>query len=169
MESITFLRLYSCPFSTPNCLANCGGSEEKNLPCKIIEPLRDITLWGQFLEPGQRGPLWRSSQRILKLYEKAQQIYFCYINFGSEIARVEIPAWVVEDKPLLEQALGILLGQVSKGYGYPIALSESHNQAVIRGGDRVRFFALLEQQMIRTGLQNVGTSYKETRKRNGIA
>jgi hypothetical protein len=169
VESINFLRLHTCPFKTPNCLTNCGGSEEKNWPCKIMEPLRDINLWGQFLEPGQRGPLWRSSQRILKLYKEAQQIYFCYVNLGSEIARVEVPAWVVKDKPLLEQALGILLGQVSKGYGYPIALSESHNQAVIRGGDRVRFFALLEQQMIRAGLQNVGTSYKELRKRGSIA
>ncbi|MGP0129432.1 MAG: DNA double-strand break repair nuclease NurA [cyanobacterium endosymbiont of Rhopalodia musculus] len=169
VESINFLRLHTCPFNTPNCFTNCGDSEEKNLPCQIIEPLRDINLWGQFLEPGQRGPLWRSSQRILELYDETQQIYFCYVNLGSEIARVEVPAWVVEDKPLLEQALGILLGQVSKGYGYPIALSEAHNQAVIRGGDRVRFFTLLEQQMIRAGLQNVGTSYKEVRKRGSIA
>ena len=58
---------------------------------------------------------------------------------------------------------------MSKGYGYPIVLSESHNQAVIRGGDRARFFTLLEQQMIRAGLQNVGTSYKEARKRGSIA
>lgn len=169
VESINFLRLHTCPFRILNCFTNCGDSEEKNLPCQIIEPLRDITLWGQFLEPGQRGPLWRSSQRILELYEAAQQIYFCYVNVGSEIARVEVPAWVVEDKLLLEQALGILLGQVSKGYGYPIALSEAHNQAVIRGGDRARFFALLEQHMIRAGLQNVGTSYKEARKRESIA
>ncbi|XTZ10220.1 MAG: DNA double-strand break repair nuclease NurA, partial [cyanobacterium endosymbiont of Rhopalodia yunnanensis] len=166
---INFLRLYTCPFNTQNCFTNCRDSEEKNLPCQIIDPLRDINLWGQFLKPGQRGPLWRSSQKIIELYEEAQQIYFCYVNLGSEIARVEIPAWVVEDKPLLEQALGILLGQVSKGYGYPIALSESHNQAVIRGSDRVRFFALLEQQMIRAGLQNVGTSSKEVRKRGSIA
>jgi hypothetical protein len=40
---------------------------------------------------------------------------------------------------------------------------------VVRGGDRTRFFALLEQQMIRAGLQNVGTSYKEARKRGSIA
>ena len=62
-----------------------------------------------------------------------------------------------------------MLAQVSKGFGYPVALAESHNQAVIRGGDRIRFFALLEQQMIRFGLQNVGTSYKEARKRGSIA
>ncbi len=36
-------------------------------------------------------------------------------------------------------------------------------------GDRTRFFTLLEQQMIRAGLKNVGTSFKEARKRGSIA
>jgi hypothetical protein len=50
-----------------------------------------------------------------------------------------------------------------------VALAEAHNQAVVRGGDRTRFFALLEREMIRAGLQNIGTSYKEARKRGSIA
>jgi hypothetical protein len=49
-----------------------------------------------------------------------------------------------------------------------VAIAEAHNQAVVRGGDRARFFALLEQQMLKTGLQNVGTSYKEARKRGSV-
>lgn len=169
VEGVNFLRLHNCTFEKPNCTLNCSDLEGKRAPCQIIEPLRDTTLWGQNLEPGQRGPLWQSSSRILELYNEAQRIYFCYVNVGTEMARVEVPAWVVEDQALLNQALSIMLGQVSKGFGYPIALSESHNQAVIRGGDRVRFFALLEQQMIKVGLQNVGTSYKEARKRGSIA
>jgi hypothetical protein len=76
---------------------------------------------------------------------------------------------VVAKPELLEQSLGIVLAQVYKGYGYPIALAEAHNQAVIKGSDRLRFFALLEQEMIRVGLKNVGISYKETSKRNSIA
>ncbi|MEA5532493.1 DNA double-strand break repair nuclease NurA [Crocosphaera sp. XPORK-15E] len=169
VEGVNFLRLHSCTFDTPNCVVNCMNLGEKKAPCQIIEPLRDTNLWGQNLEPGERGPLWQSSARILDLYSEPQRIYFCYVNVGTEIARVEFPAWVVEDEALLNQALGIMLAQVSKGYGYPVALAESHNQAVIRGGDRVRFFALLEQQMIQVGLQNVGTSYKEARKRGSIA
>ena len=35
--------------------------------------------------------------------------------------------------------------------------------------DRARFFAMLEQQMIKAGLRNVGISYKEARKRGSIA
>jgi hypothetical protein len=98
-----------------------------------------------------------------------QQIYFCYIHVGTEIARIEIPSWVAENTTLFDQALGLMLGQVQKGYGYPVAIAEAHNQAVVRGGDKARFFAILERQMIKAGLKNVGTSYKEARKRGSIA
>ena len=168
IEAVNFLRLQSCPYDTPNCVVNCSAIVD-HTPCQVVDPLRDTTLWGHTLAPGQRGPLWRSNSRILNLYDDAQRVYFCYVNVGTEIARIEVPAWVAEDSVLFEQSLSIMLGQVHKGDGYPIALSEAHNQAVVRGGDRARFFALLEQQMIRAGLKNVGTSYKETRKRGSIA
>jgi hypothetical protein len=131
--------------------------------------LRDGAIWKPLLAPGQRSPLWQSNQRILDCYEPAQRVYFCYVNVGTEIARVEVPAWVAEDRALFDRSLSILLAQVDKGYGYPVALAEAHNQAVIRGGDRARFFALIEQQLIRAGMQDVGASYKEVRKRGSIA
>jgi hypothetical protein len=168
-EGVNFLRLQACPHSTPNCMMNCVDLEEEQTPCRVLDPLRDASLWAYLLKPGQRSPLWKSYLKILDLYEESQKVYFCYLNVGTEIARVEIPAWVVEDAELLDRSLGILLAQVSKGYGYPIALAEAHNLAVIKGGDRVRFFALLEQQMIKVGLHDVGTSYKEARKRGSIA
>lgn len=167
-EAMNFLRLQACDYETPNCGLHCSGLEQDTTPCQLFEPLRDATFWSYLLEPGQRSPLWQSSARILDLYPRDQRIYFCYVNVGTEIARVEVPAWVVEDSSLLEQSLSIMLAQVNKGYGYPVAIAEAHNQAVVRGGDRTRFFALLEQQMLKTGLQNVGTSYKEARKRGSV-
>jgi hypothetical protein len=104
----------------------------------------------------------------LDLYGE-HRIYFCYVHVGTEIARVEMPEWVIQNPTLVDTALSLTLAQVQKGYGYPVALAEAHNQAVVRGGDRTRFFALLEHQMIRAGLQNVGVSYKEARKRGSIA
>lgn len=167
-EANNFLRLQACPYDTPNCGSHCQNVRDR-LPCQIIDPLRDSTLGETLLQPGQRGPLWMSSARILELYPESLRTCFCYVHVGTEVARVEVPRWVAEDETLLNQSLSILLGQVYKGYGYPVALAESHNQAVVRGGDRARFFSLLEQQMIRVGLQNVGTSYKEARKRGSIA
>ncbi|GAB4538437.1 MAG: DNA double-strand break repair nuclease NurA [Pleurocapsa sp.] len=167
-EGLNFLRFQSCSYEHPNCIVNCGDLANK-YPCQKFDSLRDATFWATQLQPGQRSPLFRSNLRILELYEESQRVYFCYVNVGSEIARVEIPAWVAEDTALLNQSLSIMLAQVHKGYGYPVALAEAHNQAVVRGSDRARFFALLEQQMIRAGLRNVGTSYKEARKRGSIA
>ncbi len=166
-ESINFLRLQSCPYTEPDCTSHCPGQGDRT-PCQVLEPLKDSALWGLHLEPGQRSPIWRSSARILDSYGN-HHIHFCYVHVGTEIARLEFPAWVAQDTALLDTALSLTLAQVQKGYGYPIALAEAHNQAVVRGGDRARFFALLEQQMIRAGLRNVGISYKEARKRGSIA
>jgi hypothetical protein len=167
VEGMNFLRLLACTHPVPDCASFCPNQLEK-VPCKIFEPLRDTALWSTQLKPGQRGPLWRSNARILDLYEN-QQIYFCYVHVGAEIARIEVPSWVAQDTDMFERALGLMLGQVQKGYGYPVAIAEAHNQAVVKGGDKTRFFSLLERQMIRAGLKNVGTSYKEARKRGSIA
>lgn len=168
IEGTNFLRFAACTYENPNCIANCNNVDNK-APCQVIEPLRDATIYSLMLQPGQRGNLWRSNIRILDLYEEHHRIYFCYVNVGSEIARLEFPAWVAEDQKLLNKALSITLAQVHKGFGYPVVLAEAHNLAVIKSGDRHRFFALLEDQMIRAGLKNVGISYKETRKRGSIA
>jgi hypothetical protein len=166
-ESLNFLRLHTCPKEQPDCQTHCPGQTDM-APCQVFAPLRDTALWSIVLKPGQRSAIWRSSARILDYYDD-HRTYFCYVHMGSEIARVEFPAWVAEDAELLNTALSLTMTQVDKGQGYPVALAEAHNQAVVRGGDRTRFFALLEQQMIRAGLKNVGISYKEARKRGSIA
>ncbi|MDF5740279.1 MAG: DNA double-strand break repair nuclease NurA [Nostoc sp.] len=167
IETMNFLRLLACPHPEPDCKTYCPNQLEK-VACKIFEQLRDTSVWATRLKPGQRSTLWRSNSPILELYGD-QTIYFCYVHVGTEIARIEVPAWVAENATMLDQALGLMLAQVQKGYGYPVAIAEAHNQAVVKGGDRARFFALLEQQMIKAGLKNVGTSYKEARKRGSIA
>lgn len=172
-ESLNFLRLQACPYLAPDCQTHCsedrGKLKQDNAPCQVFTPLRDVTLWSTTLEPGERGPLWRSSAPILEEYGEENAIYFCYVNVGVEIARVEFPAWVAANSTMLDSALSLVLAQVQKGYGYPIALAEAHNHAVVRGGDRKRFFAMLERQMLKAGLKNIETSYKEARKRGSIA
>lgn len=168
VDAINFLRFPSCPYDTPNCIVNCSDVIDKT-PCQKVEPLRDATLWGTILKPRQRSAIFRSNSRILDIYWEKQRTHFCYLHVGTEVARVEFPEWVAENSTLLNQALSITLTQVDKGFGYPVALAEAHNLAVVKGIDRSRFFALLEEQMIKAGLRNVGTSYKEARKRGSIA
>jgi len=171
-EAANFLRLMACPHETSDCDRHCPASDTgkaRKLDCRVFEPMRDASLWGSLLEPGQRTGLWKSTNAILKHYDDRHAVYFCYVHVGTEIARLDLPAWVAEDDSLREFALGATVAQVQKGYGYPVSLAEAHNQAVVRVGDRQRFFALLERQMIEAGLKNIGTSYKESRKRRSIA
>jgi hypothetical protein len=166
-EATNFLRFLACPHPAPDCITYCPNQLEY-VPCKKFDTLRDTTIIATQLQPGQRGPLWRSNARILELYTD-HTIYFCYVHVGTEIARIEVPAWVAENSTMFDEILGLMLAQVHKGYGYPVAIAEAHNQAVVRGGDRTRFFALLERQMIKAGIKNVGISNKEAKKRGSIA
>jgi len=168
-EAVRFLRFAACPYNEPDCQSHCGNEANNQLPCQVADPLRDTTLWQSLLEPGQRSAIWQSWVPILNLYPQKHQIHFCYVNMGTEMARVEFPAWLAEDEGLFDQSLGILLGQVYKGYGYPVALAEAHNQAVVRSSDRAQFFAMLEREMIKAGVPNVGVSHKESHKRGSIA
>jgi NurA domain len=167
-EATNFLRLHTCPYIAPDCATHCADLPNK-APCQVLDPLRDAGIWGRLLAPGERSPLWRSSAKIQDFYGDDYAIHFCYVNVGAEVARVEVPAWVALDADVLAMTLSLVVAQVQKGYGYPVALAEAHNQAVVRGGDRSRFFALLEREMVKAGLRNVGTSYKEARKRGSIA
>ena len=167
-ESLNFLRLAACPFDQPDCQTFCRDQPLDRVPCSQIQPLRDAALWQRRLKVGECSPLWRSHAKILQEYGD-HVIYFCYFHVGSEVARIEMPAWTALDPKLRSQCLEIILAQVQKGYGYPVVLAEAHNQAVVTGGDRHRFFTMLEQQMLQAGLRHVGTSHKETRKRGSIA
>jgi hypothetical protein len=185
VESTNFLRLSACPFEQSDCATHCADSGSGNslgnnsgngnlkplaqAPCSKIQPTRDATLWHRLLQPGECSPLWRSYARILSEYGDRHQIYFCYLHVGAEIARVEMPGWTALEPNLRQQALSMILAQIQKGYGYPVALAEAHNQAVVTGGDRRRFFTILEQEMLKSGLRNLSTSYKEARKRGSIA
>jgi hypothetical protein len=165
-EVVNFLRLGLCPFAECDCHRHCG--EVATPPCNPFASLTDRVFWSALLQPGQRSPVFRSGARLLKHYG-SHVIACCYLHVGEEIARIEFPLWVATDSTLLDQTLSMILAQVQKGFGYPVALAEAHHLAVVRGGDRQRFFALLEQELIRTGLTNVAVSRKEARKRGGIA
>ena len=72
----------------------------------------------------------------------------------AEIARVEVPDWLAEDSELLALSHAMLVKQCELGFGYPVAVSETHEQAVISGHDREEFrritLILLEQRRLPT-------------------
>lgn len=124
----------------------------------------DAALLSLVLDKNQRSTVFKNNAPISFLYPAAIQPHFFYINVGTEIGRVEIPAWIAQDATLVDQIASMILDQCIKGYGYPVALAEAHEQAVIKGPDREFFYHLL-QKMSTERKRHMGISPKEMKKR----
>jgi hypothetical protein len=70
-------------------------------------------------------------------------LIFFYLNLGKEIVRIEVPAWVADNSDYLDTVCKVTIDQALKGNGYPVALAEAHEQAVIKGDDRDFFFHII--------------------------
>jgi hypothetical protein len=111
-------------------------------PCEEADPITDAGLFWSILDAGQRSPRFRSAARVTQVYDAP--IDFVYVHVGPEIARVEFPAWITPSQ--LELLAACVMDQCAKGRGYPVALSEAHEQAVVRAADRKAFDELVRRQ-----------------------
>ena len=91
-------------------------------------------------------------------------VAFFYVHAGEEVGRVETPSWVADNPDLLGLAHALVIDQCARGRGYPVALMEAHEQAVVTGADRRYFGEMVNGALQRGGLP-VFTSEKALSKR----
>jgi NurA-like 5'-3' nuclease len=85
-------------------------------------------------------------------YEQAgHAVAFFYLRLADEVARVELPEWMATPERLAALHT-LILDQCERGPGYPIALQEAHEAAVISSVDRAAFAALLERELMEQGI-----------------
>ncbi len=87
--------------------------------------------------------------KILPMYGANQWTAFFYLNVGREVARIEIPNWVAGDASLIDLVHGVCLDQATKGRGYPVALAEAHECAIVKGADRQAFLNMLRRVLVK--------------------
>jgi hypothetical protein len=163
-EVMGTLRLHACPYTPVNCDRHCATLSAGDRPCDTVAGITDRHLFGSVLPTGSRTPLFRSLSSVVVDHYGEHQVVFFYVNAGEEIARVEMLAWSAGLEGAVGFAHAALLAQVEKGHGYPVALSEAHEQAVITGQDRRHFQLLMEDALAGERLPT-GTSEKERSKR----
>ena len=165
-EVINALRVGLCPDEHVVC-TRCATLRDHGLnACAGIVPLEDRRLLSAMLEDGQRTGLWLSRQPVVRKFypHPAQQILFFYVNVGGEIGRIEVPQWVADDAGLLDRAHALVVDQCRRGRGFPPALVEAHEQAVIAMGDRQLVEQLLEAALVQLQIY-VARSLKDRSKR----
>ena len=130
-----------------------------------LDGLLDRHVFADLLAPGERSATFGSSSHIQGSYPEGTQVCYFYLKVPAppgdgEIGRVEVPQWVADDEALLDRIHATVLRECEKGDGYPLALSEAHERAVIRAPERESFFRLMERR-----LQAAGLSPTDSRKR----
>jgi hypothetical protein len=152
-----------CPYTPPDR----RRTQVKNKPCDVIDRVTDARIFEQTLQSaGDRSPLFWSGAPVLEAYGE-HQIAFTYLNTGYEIARLEVPKWVADDTAAMNTAHALAFDQAQRGRGYPVALAEAHEAAVVRGADRAAFFTVLQRKLAKDG-HRIALSRKELRKRRAL-
>jgi hypothetical protein len=143
-EVVNLLRLAICPHQPVDCDRYCTGRFEGR-ECDAVAGLLDRDLFARLLDPGERSAVFNNRSSVVTKYYGVQEVRFFYIRLDGEVARVEVPLWVADDERLVELVHATVLDQCRRGLGYPVSLSEAHEQAVVTGADREQFWALVEQ------------------------
>lgn len=141
-EVVNLLRLAACPAGPEEC-ARCAHGDCAR---ELLAPLTDLALMAH-LGPGERSARFASRSPVLRHYGPGGAIQFCYLNVGAEIARLEAPAWVCDDPTLLDLVHTAIHDSCLRGWGYPPALTEAHEQAVIGGSDREAFLRIVMEAL----------------------
>lgn len=97
-----------------------------------------------FLEPDTYSTTFENHAAVSETYPTHLKPYFLYYHTGSEIARIEIPGYMLQQERI-QQVMNLIANQVRKGNGYPVAIAEAHEQAVVKGPDREFFYQAIEK------------------------
>ena len=164
-EIIDGIRLLACPYEKSDCLYHCGEIRKGARPCdSAAEGLLDRDLMSVTVKDGERSELFSSNFHMAKNYYGDNEITFFYLNTGYEMARVEMPSWASAKRKDVDLVHSVVMEQCRKGRGYPTALMEAHEQAVISTADRRYFLNLVEEVLENNGIEFT-TSQKDRSKR----
>jgi hypothetical protein len=142
-------------------LASIGGnqrsSEEKPNP---LEHLPDRAVF-QMLPPGARSALFISPSPINNDYysRAGHTVQFFYLNLSKTktnpiIARVEAPAWVVENPHKLSLLHSAIVAQAHITGDYPYALARADELAYISGQERRAFDEMVKTALLQAGVRS---------------
>ena len=165
-DVVNALRVALCPHEVPDCDRYCSTNEKRD--CDMVAGVQDRELFSNILSQGERSALFISQSSIVQKHYGVHQVYFFYLRVDDEIARVEIPRWVAMDESLLNLVHTLVLDQCQRGQGYPVALSEAHEQAVVTTADRENFWQLVESSLVEEHLPTLGSAKSQSKRTRWI-
>lgn len=156
-EIMNVVRAYGCDFD-----------ESKQERVAALSRFTDAGLLSMYLQEGQRTQVFKNHAKVSELYPDPVHPYFFYLHVGDEIGRIELPAYLALDDQQVDFIAATIYDQCKKGMGYPVALAEAHEQAVVKGPDRDFFYQLLNKMSIERNRQLLSSSKLMKKRGMGI-
>ncbi len=152
-------------------VAKAGASDLKEM--RKFHPFKGVTdreLYRDVLRPGERSAIFSIQSRSSKPYQGELGLHFFYLNVGKTehpyLARVEIPAWVAEDRAMLDSLHAALVSQCRTigARAYPYLLHRAHETAVVSLEDKDQVTQMIVNELRKRGLDVAGVSAKQYNK-----
>ena len=167
-DVVNALRVAVCPYDPPDCDRNCPRSMPSSKKvCEAVDGVQDSAVFARVLGPGERSATFISRSSVVEKHYGDNEVRFFYLKGDEEIARVEFPRWV-EERGLVDLVHILVLDQCRRGQGYPVALSEAHEQAVVTGADREQFQYLVERALSEKRLPTTTSAKSRSKKTRWI-
>ena len=164
-EVVGALRVCLCGRDLVRCAEHCSLRRSDQDACDGAAGFDDRELFETVLEPGHRSPLYESGRRAPRSSFGYTWVHFYYVQAGDEIARVEVPHWVARNPYLLSMSHALIVRQCELGKGYPVVVSEAHEQAVITGRDRHEFRNVVLNELEKHGLPSIESAKTVSKRR----
>jgi hypothetical protein len=155
-------------------LLEVANAEASDLPeMRKYHPFKGVTdreLYRDLLQPGERSAVFGIQSRSSKPYQGDLSLHFFYLNVGKAghpyLARVEIPAWVMEDVSKLDNLHAVLVSQCRMigARAYPYLLHRAHETAVVSMEDKEQVTQMIIHELQKCGLEAAGQSAKQYNK-----
>jgi NurA domain len=142
-----------------------------------VHTLRGVTdrwLFGEegnpLLKKGERSAIFIIQSSSRNHYKGSLEIHFFYLNVGSDkhpwIVRVEIPAWVADDKEKVNLLHASLLEQceIMGAKPYPYLLHRAHETALVKQEEKQQIEQMLMQELRNQSEDVDEGSYKQSAK-----
>ncbi len=152
-RSCDLLTMIWKPYST-------GSGRSESIFC-------DADLLADWLLEFHRTEFFPMTTAMAQEYSPQTRPWFCYFNVGDEIVRIEVLGWMVQNDrenkdSVIECVLSQICDQALKGRGYPVALSEAHERAVIKTSDRLTFFQSLDRLQLGQSISQSGEVFSRS-------
>ncbi len=135
------------------------GSGVSSKTARAVRVL-DSSLFSPILkDPGDRSAIFAlTSAPSPRRLQEHQRLHFFYLNVGSpgqqHLARVEVPAWVAEDKAKLALIQAVLLDQtrILGSQPYPYLIHRAHEVALVSMNEHQQVEEFIVREFIRAGI-----------------